>query len=227
MVHGRARWRGSASLRELGSRGRLVTDKGVAAGWSTRAEQLEAPCLRRYSAQPRPRVRRRGSAVYREAGCDGPSRWRRLLDDAAKAIVEVVHGGSTERLRDDADEAPRPVAIPTTAVNRQRGNLTVITDHERQISQRRWDAADGPHAARSTGTMLPCSRGHCRHRSRRPCTDQCALRPYQPQRRRRAAPMESSAAGRTHTRTSNLEANAHGSRGDVSDGASTERRRCA
>jgi choline dehydrogenase len=121
----------------------LVTDRGVeAAGLLERAlEQLpDAVVFADVFPNPDIELVGRGSAVYREEGCDGlVALGGGSPIDTAKAIgVEAVHGGSILEYEYDhtplTKRIPPLVAIPTTAGTGSEVTLwSVITDHERQI----------------------------------------------------------------------------------------------
>ena len=131
-------------VRELGvTRPLLVTDKGVAeAGLAERALRHMDGAVVFDDVYPNPDIELvgRGSAVYREEGCDGlVALGGGSSMDTAKSIgVEAVHGGSIKEYEYDhtpiTKRIPPLVAVPTTAGTGSEVTLwAVITDHERKI----------------------------------------------------------------------------------------------
>ena len=145
MVHGPGAVARLGELcRELGiARPLLVTDKGVlAAGLVEPALALLDDPVLFDGVRPNPDIElvAKGSAAYREQGCDGlVALGGGSSIDAAKAIgVEIVHGGSILEYEYGGEpitkRLPPLVAVPTTAGTGSEVTLwAVITDHERQL----------------------------------------------------------------------------------------------
>ena len=131
-------------VRELGvTRPMLVTDGGVvAAGLADQALRSLENAILFDEVRPNPDIELvgRGTARYRQEGCDGlVALGGGSSMDTAKAIgVEVAHGGSIVEYEYDhtpiTRRIPPLIAVPTTSGTGSEVTLwAVITDHARRI----------------------------------------------------------------------------------------------